>query len=206
MVTSAAERTVFVVDDDDAARDSLVMLLKSDGLAAKPFASAHDFLATFDAEARGCIITDLRMPSMDGVELIKALKAAGCILPVIVITGHADVSRAVDAMKAGATDFLEKPYESEVLLRAVRASLEENDAAVDANAVRLRVQRRMESLTARERQVLDLIMEGASNKIIAATLTISPRTVEIYRANVMSKMRADSLSELIRSAWSAGAA
>jgi two-component system response regulator FixJ len=206
MVAAATDRTVSVVDDDEAALDSLVMLLKSDGLRAKGFASAHDFLATFDRELRGCIITDLRMPSMDGVELIKALKAAGCILPVIVITGHADVSRAVDAMKAGATDFLEKPYESEVLLRAVRASLEENDAAVDANATRVRVQRRIESLTARERQVLDLIMEGASNKIIAATLTISPRTVEIYRANVMSKMRADSLSELIRSTLAAGAA
>jgi len=197
---------VFVVDDDAAALDSLVMLLKSDGLTTRGFASAHDFLAQFDTELRGCVITDLRMPSMDGIELIKALKAAGCILPVIVITGHADVSRAVDAMKAGATDFLEKPYESEQILRAVRAGLEENDAAVDAGADRLRIQRRMDSLTARERQVLDLIMEGASNKVIAAKLAISPRTVEIYRANVMSKMRADSLSDLIRSTITAGAA
>ena len=206
MVTLPTDRTVFVVDDDTAALDSLVMLLKSDGLTAKGFASAHDFLAQFDPEARGCVITDLRMPSMDGIELIKALKAAGCILPVIVITGHADVSRAVDAMKAGATDFLEKPYESEQILRAVRAGLEDNDAAVDASAARVRVQRRMESLTARERQVLDLIMEGASNKVIAAKLAISPRTVEIYRANVMSKMRADSLSDLIRTTITAGAA
>jgi len=206
MVTSPTDRTVFVVDDDAAALDSLVMLLKSDGLTTRGFASAHDFLAQFDTELRGCVITDLRMPSMDGIELIKALKAAGCILPVIVITGHADVSRAVDAMKAGATDFLEKPYESEQILRAVRAGLEENDAAVDAGADRVRIQRRMDSLTARERQVLDLIMEGASNKVIAAKLAISPRTVEIYRANVMSKMRADSLSDLIRSTITAGAA
>ena len=206
MVTSPTDRTVFVVDDDAAALDSLVMLLKSDGLTTRGFASAHEFLAQFDTELRGCVITDLRMPSMDGIELIKALKAAGCILPVIVITGHADVSRAVDAMKAGATDFLEKPYESEQILRAVRAGLEENDAAVDAGADRLRIQRRMDSLTARERQVLDLIMEGASNKVIAAKLAISPRTVEIYRANVMSKMRADSLSDLIRSTITAGAA
>ncbi|WP_293899250.1 response regulator [Phenylobacterium sp.] len=197
---------MFVVDDDAAALDSLVMLLKSDGLTPKGFISAHDFLATFDPEARGCVITDLRMPSMDGVELIKALKGVGCILPVIVITGHADVSRAVDAMKAGANDFLEKPYESEQILRAVRACLEDNDAAVDAEAARNRIQRRMDSLTARERQVLDLIMEGASNKVIAARLAISPRTVEIYRANVMSKMRADSLSELIRTTITAGAA
>jgi two-component system response regulator FixJ len=206
MGTGTAERTVFVVDDDAAALDSLVVLLKSDGLKAKGFQSAHDFLATFDPEARGCVITDLRMPSMDGVELIKALKGLGCILPVIVITGHADVSRAVDAMKAGASDFIEKPYESEQILRAVRASLEDNDAAVDAGARRTRILRRMESLTARERQVLDLIMEGASNKVIAANLEISPRTVEIYRANVMSKMRADSLSDLIRATLQAGAA
>lgn len=206
MGMSADDRTVFVVDDDEAALDSLVMLLRSDGLAAKGFASPHDFLARLDLSARGCVITDLRMPDMDGVELIRALKHAGCILPVIVITGHADVSRAVDAMKAGANDFLEKPYESELILRIVRACLEENDAAVDASAARHRVLRRMESLTARERQVLDLIMEGASNKVIAQKLTISPRTVEIYRANVMSKMRADTLSELIRITLAAGVA
>ena len=206
MVGIAAERTVYVVDDDDAARDSLVMLLKSDGLSAKDFVSAHDYLATFDPEARGCIVSDLRMPGMDGIELIRELRGVGCILPVIVITGHADVSRAVDAMKAGASDFIEKPFESEQLLRVIRACLEDNDAAVDANAAKTRVLRRLESLTARERQVLDLIIEGASNKIIAARLSISPRTVEIYRANVMSKMRADSLSDLIRSTITAGAA
>jgi two-component system response regulator FixJ len=205
MVATTGERTVFVVDDDDAARDSLVMLLKSDGLGTRGFASAHEFLARFDVALRGCVVTDLRMPSMDGIELIRELKAVGCLLPVIVITGHADVSRAVDAMKAGATDFIEKPYEAEQLLRAVRGCLEENDAAVDANAARTRVLRRLESLTGRERQVLDLIVEGASNKVIASTLAISPRTVEIYRANVMSKMRAESLSDLIRSTISAGA-
>lgn len=206
MVATAGERTVFVVDDDDAARDSLVMLLKSDGLTTKGFASAHEFLAKFDTGLRGCVVTDLRMPSMDGIELIRELKALSCLLPVIVITGHADVSRAVDAMKAGATDFIEKPYEAEQLLRAVRSCIEENDAAIDANAARTRVMRRLESLTGRERQVLDLIVEGASNKIIASTLSISPRTVEIYRANVMSKMRAESLSDLIRSTIAAGAA
>jgi two-component system response regulator FixJ len=206
MVTTAAERVVFVVDDDDAARDSLLALLKSDGLLSRGFASAHEFLATYDPGARGCVVTDLRMPGMDGVELIQALKGLASILPIIVITGHADVGRAVDAMKAGASDFIEKPYESEQLLRSIRGCLEDNDAAVDANASRLRLVRRLESLTARERQVLDLIMEGASNKIIASRLSISPRTVEIYRANVMSKMRADSLSELIRITLSAGAA
>ena len=206
METSAADRTVFVVDDDDAALHSLVILLKSDGLNARGFPSPDAFLEAFSPDVRGCLITDLRMPGMDGVTLIQALRGAGGILPVIVITGHADVSRAVDAMKAGARDFLEKPFESEVILRAVRACLEENDAAVDAKAARHKVARRIESLTQRERQVLDLIMEGASNKVIAQRLTISPRTVEIYRANVMSKMRADTLSDLIRMTLASGAA
>lgn len=205
-MTPAGDRTVFVVDDDAAALDSLVMLLRSDGFNPSGFSSAHSFLEALTPEARGCVISDVRMPGMDGVELLRTLKAAGCLLPVIVITGHADVTVAVQAMKAGAAEFVQKPFESELILRLVRACLEDNDDAVDANARRNRVLRRIESLTARERQVLDLIMDGASNKLIASSLTISPRTVEIYRANVMSKMRADSLSELIRMTLSSGAA
>jgi two-component system, LuxR family, response regulator FixJ len=205
-MTPAADRTVFVVDDDAAALDSLVMLLRSDGLNPSGFSSAQAFLDQLAPDARGCIISDVRMPGMDGVELIRALKARYCLMPVIVITGHADVTVAVQAMKAGAAEFVQKPFESELILRLVRACLEENDDAVDASAKRLRVMRRIESLTARERQVLDLIMEGASNKLIASSLDISPRTVEIYRANVMSKMRADSLSDLIRMTLSSGAA
>jgi two-component system response regulator FixJ len=205
-MTSTADRTVFVVDDDAAALDSLVMLLRSDGLNPSGFSSATTFLEALTPESRGCVISDVRMPGMDGVQLLKTLKAMGCILPVIVITGHADVTVAVQAMKAGAAEFVQKPYESELILRMVRACLEDNDDAVDANAKRTRVLRRIESLTARERQVLDLIMEGASNKAVASNLSISPRTVEIYRANVMSKMRADSLSELIRMTLSTGAA
>jgi two-component system response regulator FixJ len=205
-MTSAADRTVFVVDDDAAALDSLVMLLRSDGLNPSGFSSATTFLEALTPESRGCVISDVRMPGMDGVQLLKTLKAMGSILPVIVITGHADVTVAVQAMKAGAAEFVQKPYESELILRMVRSCLEDHDDAVDANAKRTRVLRRIESLTARERQVLDLIMEGASNKAVAANLSISPRTVEIYRANVMSKMRADSLSELIRMTLSSGAA
>ena len=143
---------------------------------------------------------------MDGVELVRALKERQCLMPVILITGHADVTVAVQAMKAGAAEFVQKPFESELILRLVRACLEKNDDAVDASSRRLRVLRRIESLTAREHQVLDLIMQGASNKLIASSLDISPRTVEIYRANVMSKMRADSLSDLIRMTLAAGAA
>jgi two-component system response regulator FixJ len=205
-MAQAADRTVFVVDDDAAALDSLVMLLRSDRLNPSGFSSAQAFLDQLAPDARGCIISDVRMPGMDGVELIRALKARRCLMPVIVITGHADVTVAVQAMKAGAAEFVQKPFESELILRLVRACLEENDDAVDASAKRLRVMRRIESLTTRERQVLDLIMEGASNKLIASSLDISPRTVEIYRANVMSKMRADSLSDLIRMTLSSGAA
>jgi two-component system response regulator FixJ len=181
-------------------------LLRSDGLNPRGFSSAAAFLEALKPDARGCIISDVRMPGMDGVELLRALKARGCLLPVIVITGHADVTVAVQAMKSGAADFIQKPFESELILRLVRACLEDNDDAVDAGAKRDRVLRRIESLTTRERQVLDMIMQGASNKLIAANLDISPRTVEIYRANVMSKMRADSLSDLIRMTLSSGAA
>ena len=205
-MTASTDRTVFVVDDDEAALDSLVLLLRSESLNPRAFSSAEAFLASLDPNARGCVISDVRMPGMDGVQLLKTLKAMGCMLPVIVITGHADVTVAVQAMKAGAADFIEKPFESELILRLVRACLEENDEALDANAKIVRVRRRMESLTARERQVLELIITGSSNKQIAAALAISPRTVEIYRANVMSKMRADSLSELVRITLSAGAA
>jgi two-component system response regulator FixJ len=202
----SADRTVFVVDDDEAALDSLVLLLRSEGLNPRGFSSAANFLATLTPDARGCVISDVRMPGMDGVQLLKTLKAQGSILPVIIITGHADVTVAVQAMKAGAADFIEKPFESELILRLVRGCLEDNDEAVDANAKITRVRRRLESLTTRERQVLDLIIDGASNKAIAANLQISPRTVEIYRANVMSKMRADSLSDLVRMTLAAGAA
>jgi two-component system, LuxR family, response regulator FixJ len=197
---------VFVIDDDAAALDSLVMLLRSDGLNSSGFSSAQDFLDVLTPDARGCIVSDVRMPGMDGVELLKTLKRRHCPLPVILITGHADVTVAVQAMKAGASEFVQKPYESDLLLGLVRAALEENDEAMDASSQRMRVLRRIESLTARERQVLDMIMDGASNKAIASGLTISPRTVEIYRANVMSKMRAESLSELIRMTLASGAA
>src|SRR5882757_6702302 len=156
VMTPAADRTVFVVDDDDAALDSLVMLLRSDGLNPSGFSSAAAFLEALTPESRGCVISDVRMPGMDGVQLLKTLKAMGCILPVIVITGHADVTVAVQAMKACAAEFVQKPYESELILRLVRACLEDNDDAVDASAKRNRVLRRIESLTARERQVLDL--------------------------------------------------
>ena len=206
MVASGPERTVFIVDDNASARDSLVRLLESEGLAARGFSCADAFLDQVEPHQRGCVVTHLSLPGLHGVDLIRMLKAGGSLLPVIVITDQADVPRAVLSMKAGALDFIEKPFDTDRILGAVRAGLELNDARMAAEADRLRMQRRMNSLTARERQVLDLIMEGASNKVIAARLAISPRTVEIYRANVMSKMRAESLSDLIRSTITAGAA
>lgn len=204
MVTVAAERTVFVVDDDDAARDSLVMLLKSDGLPSRGFASAHDFLATFDPEARGCIVSDLRMPGMDGIELIRELKTIGCILPVIVITGHADVSRAVDAMKAGASDFIEKPFEKAALISCIEAAHRQSIAARGASARAQEAQARLNVLTDRERDVLNGLVDGLPNKSIAYDLGISPRTVEIHRANLMQKLEVKSLAEALRIAFHAG--
>jgi len=199
-------RTVFVVDDDEAARDSLLVLLGSEGLPVQGFASAKDFLDSFDPEAPGCVITDLQMPGMDGLQLMGELTQIGCILPVVVITGHADVSLAVEAMKAGARDFIEKPFDREPILRAVLDCLEAYGSAADAHTSRQLIQSRVDSLTGREREVLDQLLQGASNKVIALRLAISPRTVEVYRANVMAKMRADSLSELVRMAISVGAA
>jgi len=204
MAGGAGEPTVYVVDDDDAALDSLLMLLRAEGLTVRGFPLARDFLEFISPDHRGCLITDLRMPEMDGVELIRALRARGSALPAIVITGHADVSKAVDAMKAGASDFIEKPFEGDVILRLVRTSLEAGEEAADAQAMRARIKQRLEGLTARERQVLDLVVDGASNKTVAQRLGISPRTVEIYRASVMSKMRAESLSELVRMTLAAG--
>lgn len=206
MVASGPERTVFVIDDDVAARESLVRLLGSEGLQSCGVACADALLEQVEPHLHGCVVTDLSVAGGRGVGLIHTLKGRGSLLPVIVIADQADVAGAVLAMKAGALDFIEKPFDADRILGAVRAALELNDTRMAAEAGRLRMQRRMNSLTARERQVLDLIMEGASNKVIAARLSISPRTVEIYRANVMSKMRAESLSDLIRAAITAGAA
>ena len=195
---------VSVIDDDEAALHSLGFLLRAEGVDAREYASAVAFLENMDPAERGCVVTDVRMPGMDGVELIRTLRARGCFLPVIVMTGHADVALAVRAMKAGAAEFIEKPFESDLILRLVAACLADNDAAADANSTRAGVARRLESLTGRERQVLDCVILGASNKVIALQLGISPRTVEIHRANLMTKMQADSLSALVRMTVSTG--
>jgi len=189
---------IYVVDDDEAVRQSLAFLLGSAGLAVRLYDSAVSFLDGLSGVTGGCLITDIRMPGMTGLELLHALKARACGLPTIVITGHGDVPLAVEAMKAGAVDFIEKPFDQEVLLSAVKAALQRSGGgATDEERV---VAARLASLSARERQVLEGLIEGQSNKAIARELGISPRTVEVYRANLMTKMEAGSLSELIRMA------
>jgi two-component system, LuxR family, response regulator FixJ len=195
-----SEFAVHVIDDDDAARDSLRFLLESAGLTARTYDSASAFLSQLARVEPGCIITDVRMPQISGIELLQRLAAAGVRLPVIVITGHGDIALAVEAMKMGAVDFFEKPYDDEALLGAVRTALSRRESEEKRDGARTEVQQRIAELTARERQVLDGLVAGKPNKNIAFDLEISPRTVEIYRANVMTKMRAASLSELVRMA------
>ncbi|NWG53040.1 MAG: response regulator [Hydrogenophilaceae bacterium] len=201
------ESVVHIIDDDEAARESLGFLLSTAGRAVRLYASAPDFLAAAASAHAGCIITDLRMPEMSGLDLIRAIKSRRLTpLPMIVVTGHGDVPLAVEAMKAGAIDFLEKPYSEEKLLNAVERALAADADAGDREARRAEVAQRIASLSGRERDVLRGLVKGDANKVIAAELGISPRTVEIYRANLMSKMRAGSLSELVRMALLAGVA
>ena len=196
---------VHVIDDDDAVRDALAFLLSTEDLATATYDSAPPFLAVVEGVS-GCVITDVRMPGMDGLELTRRLKTMGVDLPVIIITGHADVALAVAAMKAGAADFIEKPFDDDTILKAVWRALSIR-SATDARAAEQRVAaQRIEGLSRRERQVMDGLVAGKANKVIAYDLDISPRTVELYRAHLMIKTGAHSLSELVRLALSAGAA
>lgn len=192
-----ANGVVHIVDDDDAVRQSLAFLLSSVGLPVRLYDSASAFLAGLPTPQGGCLITDVRMPGMSGIDLLKALRAKACSMPAIVITGHGDVPLAVEAMKAGAVDFIEKPFEEEAILAAVRRALEQGS---DENGDGIVVAAKLATLSERERQVLEGLIAGHPNKTIAYGLGISPRTVEVYRANLMAKMQAKSLSELIRMA------
>jgi len=194
----ADEPTVHVIDDDEAARDALAFLLDCAGLAVRSYESAVEFLNAVPTMEHGCIITDVRMPEMSGVELIGRLKALAVADPVIVITGHADVPMAIQAMKAGVADFLEKPFSDDAILGAVRSALARRTDVNEAKAERDRFIALLETLSPREREVLEGLVEGRANKVIAFDLGISARTVEVYRANVMTKMKAGSLSELVR--------
>jgi two-component system, LuxR family, response regulator FixJ len=198
------DQMVYVIDDDDAARDSLAFLLRTADVDVRTYASAEEFLAAAPTLNGGCIVTDVRMPQMDGLELLRRVRALDLTLPVIVMTGHGDIPLAVEAMKAGAVDFFEKPFSDDAMLGAVRRALGRGQQERAREAERDAVKERLANLSARERQVLEGLVAGKANKVIAFDLGISARTVEIYRANVMTKMNAASLSELVRMALSAG--
>lgn len=199
-----SDAIVHVVDDDVEVRQSLSFLLATAGLAVRLHESAVAFLETVKQTPSGCIVTDVRMPGIDGIEFLRRLKARGFAWPVIVMTGHADVPLAVEAMKQGAVDFIEKPFDDEVLIGAIRSSLDAQARAAQRHGQSAEIQARIDLLSERESQVLAGLVAGKANKVIAFDLGISPRTVEIYRANVMSKMQAASLSELVRMTLLAG--
>lgn len=195
---------VHVIDDDEAMRDSLAFLLGTAGIDVQTYESAAAFLDVVAKVETGCVITDVRMPDISGIELLRRLRELKLGLPVIVITGHGDVPLAVEAMKIGAIDFLEKPFDDEVLLASVRSALKQLDRDHQRDAERREIEGRLALLSNRERDVLDGLVAGHANKQIAYDLGISPRTIEVYRANLMTKMQAATLSDLVRMALIAG--
>jgi two-component system, LuxR family, response regulator FixJ len=201
---TTAQRVVHVIDDDEALRESLAFLLRAAQLEVKSYPSARAFLDGLPDESLGCVITDVRMPDISGIDLLRRLKELKIGVPVIVVTGHGDVALAVEAMKIGAADFFEKPFDDDLLLASVRSALREQEGQKKRYAERAEIETRIAALSPRERDVLLGLIEGRANKQIAFDLGISPRTVEIYRANLMNKMQADSLSDLVRMALVAG--
>lgn len=192
------EQHVYVVDDDEAMRDSLEFLLEAAGFSIHLYVSALSFMQALTEVDSGCVVTDIRMPVMDGLELLKRVKQEKPSLPVIVMTGHGEVPLAVEAMKAGAADFIEKPFEDTELVDVIRSALSGSERAADNQAATADIEERISSLSRRESQVLEGLVAGLTNKEIALQYAISPRTIEVYRANVMTKMQASNLSELIR--------
>ncbi|TAH48134.1 MAG: response regulator transcription factor [Betaproteobacteria bacterium] len=195
---AAPDQFIHVVDDDEALRDSLVWMLESNGYAVRPFDSAESFLDAYAEAMTGCIVLDVRMPGMSGLEMFDELGRRRCTLPVIFITGHGDVPMAVSALKKGAADFIEKPFSDRDMLRLVEQCLEQERASRAKRMLEADTARRLEHLTQREREVLDLIIAGKLNKQIADVLGISIKTVEVHRARVMEKMGANSLAELVQ--------
>ena len=198
------EPIIYVIDDDDAVRQSLEFLLKTAGITVRSFESGKAFLEVLPEIRSGCIVTDVRMPEITGIDLLRRVKETKPFLPVIVITGHGDISLAVEAMKIGAVDFLEKPFDDDLLLAAVRAALSYDADVGKRKAELAAIHEKLAALSNRERQVLEGLVVGNANKTIAFDLGISPRTVEIYRANLMTKMAANSLSDLVRMAMISG--
>lgn len=196
----ASDGIVYVIDDDESARHSLEFLLDVAGIRVRSFASADAFLQAAPPLAGACVVTDVRMPGMSGIELAEELKRRGAVAPVIVITGHADVPLAIQAMKAGVADFIEKPFDDTVMLGAIDKALAQHAGEEAAAAERQTVLERMAALSRRERDVMEGLVAGKAYKAIGFDLDISPRTVEVYRANLMMKMQAKTLSDLVRMA------
>jgi FixJ family two-component response regulator len=195
-----SDATVFLIDDDASVRDSLSLLLSLKGMRTQLFAAAETFLETYRPEWRGCVLTDLQMPTMNGLELQRALLDRGITLPVVVLTAHGDVQTTRLAMKTGAFDFLEKPVNDEVLLDVLSNAIREDSLRHNMHDTENEVRSRLSRLTPREREVLDLLVEGLTQREIAGRLAISPRTVEVYKARMMEKLQCRSLAELIRAA------
>jgi FixJ family two-component response regulator len=195
---SAAENTVFLVDDDDAVRDSVSLLMRSADLITREFASAAEFLEAYDGTQAGCLLLDVRMPGMSGLELQKELSRRDYALPIVFISAHGDIPMAVEALRRGAVDFVPKPFDDQELLAKVKLALAAGEQRQLEEAERHEVRRRSDSLTAREREVMSQVVQGKANKVIASDLGVSQRTVEIHRARVMEKMQAASLAQLVR--------
>lgn len=195
---TATENIVFLVDDDDAVRDSVSLLMRSAGLRTREFASAAEFLDAYDGKQAGCLLLDVRMPAMSGLELQKELSRLGYALPIVFISAHGDIPMAVEALRRGAVDFVPKPFDDQELLSKVKLALAAGEQRQMEEAERHEVRRRSESLTAREREVMSQVVQGKANKVIASDLGVSQRTVEIHRARVMEKMQAASLAQLVR--------
>jgi two-component system, LuxR family, response regulator FixJ len=204
--SNLARPTIFVVDDDAAVRDALKLLLRSVGHAVETFGSAQEFLDAYGEDRAGCLVLDIRMPGMSGLELQQKLNEQHSILPIIFITGHGDVPMAVEAMQAGAVDFIQKPFRDQDLIDRINQALEKDSSNRAALGERNDIRRRLETLTPREREVLDLVVHGKANKVIAGDLKLSQRTVEIHRARVMEKMQASSLAHLVRMVLEVGQA
>lgn len=201
-----ARPTIFVVDDDSAVRDALKLLLRSVGQAVETYGSGQEFIDAYSEDRPGCLVLDIRMPGMSGLELQQKLNERHSILPIIFITGHGDVPMAVEAMQAGAVDFIQKPFRDQDLIDRINQALEKDGNNRAALGERNDIRRRLETLTPREREVLDLVVHGKANKVIAGDLKLSQRTVEIHRARVMEKMQASSLAHLVRMVLEVGQA
>lgn len=199
-----SQKLVYVIDDDDAMRDSLDFLLGAAGFKVAVFDSAARFLEKLPGMEFGCVVSDVRMAGIDGIELLKRIRSGEKAFPVIMMTGHGDIRLAVEAMKLGAADFLEKPFEDDRLISTIEDALKRRNDATSGSSINKEIAARIESLSPRERQVMEGLVAGLSNKVIARDYDISPRTIEVYRANVMTKMQANSVSELVRLAIRGG--